>query len=264
MHSRALPDRAATVNHRRPASRHPLLTHFGSIPGHSRSSLSHAAGSNRAATTDRMGYSNNLWLFFLLLAGIILVPGMDMLFVLANALTGGRARGLAATFGVMAGGAVHSLAGGFGIGLLLAVLPSLFRLMLIAGAAYMVWIGLTLLRSSIAVDDVSRAKATSRWQAFRQGLVTCLINPKAYLFVSAVFPQFLSPRFGALAPQLVVMGAMTVATQFVVYGGLAVAAGASRDFLVTHHQMTAIVGRATGALFLAIAAWTAWHAWQSG
>ena len=53
-----------------------------------------------------MTYAENLWLFFLLLFGIIIVPGMDMLFVLANALTRGRAAGLSATAGIMIGGAV--------------------------------------------------------------------------------------------------------------------------------------------------------------
>src|SRR5215475_11561517 len=52
-----------------------------------------------------MSYAENLWLYFLLLFGIIIVPGMDMLFVLANALTGGRGAGLAATAGIMLGGA---------------------------------------------------------------------------------------------------------------------------------------------------------------
>ena len=58
-----------------------------------------------------MNYTENLWLFFVLLFGIIAVPGMDMLFVLANALTGGSNRGLAATAGIMLGGAVHTLNG---------------------------------------------------------------------------------------------------------------------------------------------------------
>ena len=56
-----------------------------------------------------MSYAENLWIFFILLFGIIIVPGMDMLFVLANALTGGRQAGLSATGGVMFGGAILAL-----------------------------------------------------------------------------------------------------------------------------------------------------------
>src|SRR5262249_2987834 len=115
-----------------------------------------------------MTYNENLWLYFTLLFGIIIVPGMDMLFVLANALTGGARRGLAATGGIMAGGAVHSLYGVIGVGLLASLLPSVFNVLLLAGVSYMVWIGITLMKSSITVDAVGPVGARSVWRAFRQ------------------------------------------------------------------------------------------------
>ena len=158
-----------------------------------------------------MGYAENLWLFFILLFGIIVVPGMDMLFVLANALTGGRDRGLAATGGIMVGGMVHTLNGAIGVGLLMHFVPILFKPLLLAGAAYMAFIGITLMRSSITVGEGGPAGSRSAWKAFRQGLVTCLINPKAYLFVLAVYPQFLKPDYGPIWMQATVMGLMTVA-----------------------------------------------------
>src|SRR3954447_2787937 len=101
-----------------------------------------------------MTYTGNLWLFLTLLFGIIIVPGMDMLFVLANALTGGRRAGLTATTGIMAGGLVHTAFGAIGVGVLLHLAPSLFTLMLYAGAGYMAWIGITLVRSSITIGSV--------------------------------------------------------------------------------------------------------------
>ena len=58
-----------------------------------------------------MTYSDALWIYLVLLFGIIVVPGMDMLFVLANALTGGRRAGMAATGGIMVGGVAHTLSG---------------------------------------------------------------------------------------------------------------------------------------------------------
>src|SRR4051794_13736562 len=116
-----------------------------------------------------MTYTENLWLFFTLLFGIIIVPGMDMLFVLANSLTGGRSRGMAATAGIMAGGAVHSLYGAIGVGILASLIPSLFNPLLFLGAAYMIWIGFTLIRSSITVNAVGEGSLRSGWRAFRQG-----------------------------------------------------------------------------------------------
>ncbi|MBN8954007.1 MULTISPECIES: LysE family translocator [unclassified Rhizobium] len=206
-----------------------------------------------------MGYAENLWLFFILLLGIIIVPGMDMLFVLANSLTGGSNRGLAATGGIMLGGAVHSLNGAVGIGLLMHFVPVLFNPLLVIGGAYMAYIGYTLMRSSITVGGEGPAGSRSAWKAFRQGAVTCLINPKAYLFIFAVYPQFLKPDYGPMWIQAVIMGAMTIATQFAIYGALAVTAGHSRDLLVANPKATAFAGRAAGLLLVAVSIFTVWE-----
>lgn len=206
-----------------------------------------------------MTYSENLWLFFTLLFGIIVVPGMDMIFVLANSLTRGRAAGLAATAGIMAGGLVHSIYGALGVGLLAHLVPFLFKPLLIAGALYMAWIGVTLIKSSITVDHVGPADTRSNREAFRRGMVTCLINPKAYLFMLAIYPQFLRPDFGPLAPQAAVMAAMTAATQFGIYGGLALAAGHARAALVGNGAATIWIGRAAGLMLLAVSLLTLWE-----
>ncbi|OCJ11737.1 threonine transporter RhtB [Rhizobium sp. AC27/96] len=206
-----------------------------------------------------MGYAENLWLFFLLLLGIIIVPGMDMLFVLANSLTGGSNRGLAATGGIMLGGAVHSLNGAIGIGLLTHFVPVLFNPLLVLGGAYMAYIGYTLMRSSITVGGEAPAGSRSAWKAFRQGAVTCLINPKAYLFIFAVYPQFLKPDYGPMWIQAVIMGVMTMVTQFSIYGGLAITAGRSRNLLVANPGATAFAGRAAGLLLVAVSAFTVWE-----
>lgn len=206
-----------------------------------------------------MGYAENLWLFFILLLGIIIVPGMDMLFVLANSLTGGSNRGLAATGGIMLGGVVHSLNGAIGIGLLMHFVPILFNPLLIAGGAYMAFIGYTLMCSSITVGSEGPAGSRSAWKAFRQGAVTCLINPKAYLFIFAVYPQFLKPDYGPMWIQAVIMGAMTIATQFAIYGGLAITAGRSRDLLIANPGATAFAGRAAGLLLVAVSVFTVWE-----
>jgi threonine/homoserine/homoserine lactone efflux protein len=206
-----------------------------------------------------MDYGQALWICLILLFGIIVVPGMDMFFVLTNALTRGRRAGLSAVAGIRVGGAVHTLFGALAVGLLTQLPTVLFQAMVVAGAAYMAWIGYTLLRSSITVDGIGGASTRSDWVAFRQGLVTCLLNPKAYLFVLAVFPQFMRPEFGPIWSQALVMGLMTVVMQLLIYGALALAAGQGRDALVGHPGVTMGIGRGAGALFVAVAAFTAWH-----
>ncbi|MDE2447313.1 MAG: LysE family transporter, partial [Alphaproteobacteria bacterium] len=93
-----------------------------------------------------MTYTQNLWIFFVLLFGIIIVPGMDMFFVMANALVGGRLRGMAATAGIMLGGIFHTLFGAFFVGVISHLAPQFLTLILVSSGLYMGWIGYMLLR----------------------------------------------------------------------------------------------------------------------
>ena len=204
-----------------------------------------------------------LWLFFSLVFGIIIVPGMDMTFVLANALAGGRRLGLYATAGVVAGGAVHVAVGALGVGAVLKLFPALFNVLLFAGALYIAWIGLCLLRSGASLGTVQEARSRSAAAAFRQGMLTCLLNPKAYLFMFAVFPQFLRPEAGEVWLQAAILGVIIAVTQFGVYGGLAVAAGGGRGVLAGHPRAEAVLGRAVGALLIVVAVLTLLEGWRS-
>lgn len=209
-----------------------------------------------------MTYPEALWIFFILLAGIIIVPGMDMLFVVANALTGGRRAGLTATFGIMTGGAFHTAFGAFAVAGLSRLVPGLYGPMLIAGSLYMMWIGVTLMRSTITVDPVEGTARRSLTTIFAQAIATCVLNPKAWLFVLAVYPQFIKPDFGPLWMQAVVIGIMVAATQFTVYGGLGMMAAKGRDAMAGNPQLTIWSGRFAGLLLAAAALYTLWHGWQ--
>ena len=210
-----------------------------------------------------MTYAENLWIFSALLFGIVIVPGMDSLFVMANALTGGRRLGFAAVFGLMLGGVFHTVFGAVGVSLILSVAPALVAVLLTAGAAYMVWIGYTLLRSSIVVNAVGTAPTRTWGTAFRQGVITCILNPKAYMFVIAVYPQFIKPAYGPVWSQALVMGTMTAAMQFGIYGALALAAGKSRDLMMANPKVTMLVGRLVGVVFVIAGLATAWEAWRT-
>lgn len=208
---------------------------------------------------DTMDYTQALWLYLALVFGIIALPGMDMFLVIANALTGGRRTGLATLAGVMLGGAVHTLFGALAVGVLTQLPGGVYGAMILAGALYMGWIGWTLLGGAITVDHIGGARSRSDWSAFRQGAISCLLNPKAYLFVLAVFPQFMRPQYGPLWSQAVMLGVITVATQFAVYGTLAVAAGRGRDALIGNPGVTTWFGRSAGVFFILAALFTAWH-----
>jgi threonine/homoserine/homoserine lactone efflux protein len=207
-----------------------------------------------------MTYFQSVWLFSVLLFGIIIVPGMDMFFVMANSLAGGRKMGLAATLGVMAGGVYHSVFGAVAVGIVLSMAPQLLTAILIASALYMAWIGASLVRSSITVASIGTADGKSLRRAFVQGLVTCVLNPKAYVFVIAVYPTFIQPRFGPIWSQALVMGALTMLMQLGIYGTVAIAAAKGRDLVIRNPAATIWTGRIVGAVFVAVAIITLWEA----
>ena len=99
----------------------------------------------------------------------------------------------------------------FAVGVLLSLAPQAFTWLLLAASAYMGWIGFTLMRSSIVIDAVPDAERRRLWLIFSQGTITCLLNPKAYLFTLSVYPQFLRPIYGPLWTQALVMGVLASA-----------------------------------------------------
>ena len=207
-----------------------------------------------------MTYFQAVWLYTVLLFGIIIVPGMDMFFVMANGLAGGRKMGLAATGGVAVGGIYHTIFGALVVGVLLNVAPQLLTALLLASAAYMGWIGFTLVKSAITVESIGNSQASTLRRAFVQGFVTCVLNPKAYMFVIAVYPTFIQPRFGPIWSQALVMGVITVAMQIAIYGSVAVAAAKGRDLLVRNPIATTWIGRIVGVVFIVVALVTMWEA----
>ena len=203
-----------------------------------------------------MTYAQNLWIYFALLFGIIIIPGMDMFFVMANSLLGGRARGMAATSGIMAGGVFHTVFGASFAGVISQLSPLLLNGILMACAAYMAWIGFTLVQSAITVTEIGSNSSKTQWLAFRQGMITCVLNPKAYVFTLAVYPQFIQPRFGPVWSQAVVMGMLTALTQLSIYGGLGFAAAKSRALLIASPNVTIWIGKTSGVAFILVAALT--------
>ncbi|MBC5781569.1 LysE family translocator [Ramlibacter sp. USB13] len=204
---------------------------------------------------------DHLWLFALFVFGIIVLPGMDMAFVLASSLVDGRRAGLAAVAGMVAGGAVHTLMGALGLGLLLQLAPPVFNAVLAAGALYVAWMGVALWRSPATLAGVQAQPSRAPARIFARAMATCLLNPKAYVFMVAVFPQFVRPALGNVGAQVAAMGAIIAATQLLVYGGVAFSAAVLRNGLQGSLAAQARIARAVAALLVGTSGWSVLTGW---
>jgi threonine/homoserine/homoserine lactone efflux protein len=210
-----------------------------------------------------MDHAANLALFALLVFGIVVLPGMDMAFVMGSSLVAGRRHGFAAVAGIVTGGIGHVVMTTLGISVLLKVIPGAFNALLLAGALYIAWIGVSLLRSDSAFGMQGGGSGGSAWLTFRRGALTCLMNPKAYLFMLAVFPQFLRAEYGPLWTQALMLWVIIAVTQTCVYGGIALAAAQARGWLVGRPAAAIMASRVVGAVLVVAAVFTAVEGWRS-
>jgi len=203
----------------------------------------------------------HLGLFFVVVFSVIALPGLDMAFVLASTLRGGNGAGLAAVGGIMLGGAAHVVMGVLGVAAVLAVWPPLFNALLLAGALYIAWTGWNLLRTREGLSLPGTASVPRGRSVFLQGMLTCLLNPKAYVFMLAIFPQFLRPERGGLWAQAAALGLITAFTQAAVYGAVAVGAVRAHRWLAGNPRAGTGAARGVGAVLLGAALLTVLQGW---
>ncbi len=149
---------------------------------------------------------------FLIAAAVLAVtPGPGIAYVIARTVAGGRGEGLASCLGTALGGMVHVLAAALGVSLLIAQSAVAFSVVKYVGAAYLVYLGIRMLRQAPPeeTDALAKPRAQGARRAFVEGIVVEALNVKTALFFLAFLPQFLDPALGAL-PQLLVMGSLCV------------------------------------------------------
>lgn len=210
-----------------------------------------------------MSHSADLLLFAVLVFGIVVLPGLDMAFVMGSSLAAGRRHGLAAVAGIAVGGVCHVVMTTLGISVLLKAIPAAFNALLLAGALYIAWIGISLLRADSAFGIQAQDCEMSAWTTFRHGTLTCLMNPKAYLFMLAVFPQFLRAEYGPLWSQALALWVIIAITQVTVYGAVALVAARARGWLVRRPGAGAVTARVVGAVLIGAALFTGFEGWRA-
>ncbi|MFJ6559115.1 leucine efflux protein LeuE [Streptomyces sp. NPDC091412] len=193
---------------------------------------------------------------------IVLLPGPNSLYVLSVAARRGIRAGYTAAVGVWCGDTVLMTLGAAGAASLLKANPVLFGIVKYAGAGYLTWIAIGMLRTGWGMWRARREKAAREEDSapvaagerpFRRALVVSLVNPKAILFVIAFFVQFVDPAYAYPALSFVILGAFlqfasVLYLSALIFGGMKLAAAFRR-----RKRLSASATSAAGVLFLGFA-----------
>jgi leucine efflux protein len=201
----------------------------------------------------------DIWTYALGALGIILLPGPNSMFVLAVASARGVKVGYQAATGVFVGDTVLLLLTALGAATLLHTYPALFVVVKYAGAAYLTWLGLSLIRNTLREgfsrmpsDPVRPAEQAAAPAAspFRRALLISLLNPKAILFLLSFFVQFIDPAYPTPAVPFLILSAIVMLFSALYLSVLIVAGAHLAQVFRARRRLSAGLASGVGVLFV--------------
>jgi threonine/homoserine/homoserine lactone efflux protein len=154
--------------------------------------------------------TQNLSAFLLASFLLWITPGTDTMYILARSISQGRQAGLISAVGISSGVLFHTVFAAFGLSAILATSAWAFTTIEIAGAAYLIYLGLQAWLKKSKPLSTPEINAMSNWQIYRQGVVTNVLNPKVAIFFLAFLPQFVDPTAGFGALPFLLLGILFV------------------------------------------------------
>jgi RhtB (resistance to homoserine/threonine) family protein len=188
-----------------------------------------------------------------LAAGILLnlTPGPDTAYILGRSIAQGREAGVASALGISLGSIFHTCAAALGLSAILATSALAFGAIKLLGGAYLIFLGTKMLldrRKQLSLPSNFRRRTTIA--AFRQGILTNILNPKVALFFLAFLPQFIDPASSAKILAFVTLGLAFVTTGTIWCLILAWFASAFSQRLRSNETISQWLNRTAGAVFV--------------
>jgi threonine/homoserine/homoserine lactone efflux protein len=183
---------------------------------------------------------------------IILIPGPSVMFVIARAVAWGRVTAVLTALGNALGMLLLSVFIAVGLGPLLQRSEILLVLVQVLGGIYLIHLGIDAYRHRLEhADDLIKIEEVKpgNFQILRQGFTVGALNPKALVFFSAVFPQFVDAESGSITIQLLIFGAIFAVLSFFLDGMWGLLVGSSRDWFVTSRKRLVVL-RVIGAVVM--------------
>lgn len=182
-----------------------------------------------------------------------LAPGPDNIFVLAQSALYGKKSGVLVTLGLCTGLIVHTTAVALGVAVIFQTSIVAFTVLKVVGAIYLLYLAWQAFRASASKLDAAKSSLRSGAALYRRGIIMSVTNPKLSIFFLAFLPQFASPEYGDIAPQIFLLGAVFFGVSLLIFTAIAVLAGELGDWLNNSPKAQVTLNRVTGVVFTGLA-----------
>jgi threonine/homoserine/homoserine lactone efflux protein len=200
--------------------------------------------------------TDHLLAFALTTFVLVVVPGPSVLFTVGRALSVGRRAALLTVVGNAAGVYLQVVAVALGLGALVASSITVFTVVKLAGAAYLIYLGVQAIRHRRVRNQATETDAalTRTRKVLREGFVVGVTNPKMIVFLAAALPQFVDRSAGQVPLQMLILGVLVPAITLTSDGAWALAAGTARTWFARSPRRLEVVGGAGGVAMIGIGA----------
>lgn len=190
--------------------------------------------------------------YLLVVLAIQAIPGPAILLTLARSTAGGARIGMATGAGIAVGDVVHTLMAVLGLSAILMTSALAFTVVKYLGVAYLIYLGICAFRERAGDLRLPTTAPITATKAFRQAILTEILNPKTALFFLSFLPQFVHPGRGRVTLQLLVLGLIFVGLALVVTALLAVSAAAIARKLLQRHAVARWRNRVIGSIYIGL------------
>lgn len=200
---------------------------------------------------------DRLAVFVVAALALLAVPGPAVLYIVTRSIHQGKRAGLVSVLGIHLGTLVHITAATAGLSALLVSSASAFTAVKLAGAAYLIGLGLWTLLSRAPAAEITLGRERRLRRVFAQGVVVNVLNPKTALFFLAFLPQFVDPDRGHASLQIALLGSTFAALGMVTDSIWAIGAGSAGDVLRRSRRFARVQRYVSGSVFVGLGVVTA-------
>lgn len=197
--------------------------------------------------------TQNLSVFLLAAISLNLLPGADTLYIIARSIAQGKKAGMVSVLGINTGLLLHTTAAALGLSAILATSAVAFTIVKLAGATYLVYLGIQLFISNKSQEnnDLELAK-DNLWIVYRQGFLTNILNPKVALFFLAFLPQFVDSAGSYKVLSFFFLGFLFifVGTLWLIF--IALLSAKASNIVRSKNRLMNITNKTTGVIFIAL------------